>query len=92
MFLLLPQEFVVTALNKYREVLTTDTCNELRPSNKYQETNTGMDYVYVDVFVSDGLAAIEKIVIKPMGSESEVLQIDDFTIGLYHGLPEISSG
>ena len=92
MFLFLPQEFQVKAYNKFREVLTTDTCDELVLSNKYNETNTGMDYVYVDIFVSDGLAAIERIVIKPGGSQSEVVQIDDFTIGLYRGLPERTSG
>ena len=51
----------------------------------------GLDYVYVDIFVSNELPAIVKIVVKPMGSESEVLQIDDFSIGLYEA-PTTSSG
>ena len=79
------------AYNKYRKVLKNVTCSELKLSNKYNKTNAGMDYVYVDIFVTDGLAAIEKIVVEPMGSES-VLQIDDFSIGLFQAPPETSSG
>ena len=86
MFLLLPQEFTVEAYNKYREVLSTVTSTDLKPSNTYTDTNMAMDYVYVDIFASSKVAEIEKIVIKPVGSGR--LQIDDFTIGLYQAQPK----